>query len=308
MNINRDSLKDAIRTIVVGEFRPVNPVLVYSSTTGRFDIQSHLNPMNPDERVISGQLDTSEGGVSDYIGDATVDEVDELIDGMTDDDITADFLSDIDIPKVARIFDEADGYHICDDALDHLDARGPAHRTKADAIRAAVESGYTHATGSGTYWDGVRRITRDTAYAATDFARAGGRSRSESKVAASRENGRKGGRPTYKSAIEEILIAAGDMFSGNEPDETAAEWADEGFTPEQVQSWVDVGCWDALTAAALRDAKVTPERAAERAADLIDAAGGKIEAADVYTDGSPMYATCNGDLSLDEFVGDSEAE
>jgi len=43
-------------------------------------------------------------------------------------------------------------------AYNMLDARGGGHRTKADAMRAAAFDGYTHATGSGCYWEGVRRI------------------------------------------------------------------------------------------------------------------------------------------------------
>ena len=61
--------------------------------------------------------------------------------------------------KTARIFEESTGmYHICDDDGPLLDARGRGHRTKADAMRAAAYDGYTHATGSGTWWEGVRRI------------------------------------------------------------------------------------------------------------------------------------------------------
>lgn len=62
--------------------------------------------------------------------------------------------------RVARVFEEGDGYHVCGDDLDYLDARGAAYRTKAAALRAALESGYTHATGSGCPWQGVRVIPR----------------------------------------------------------------------------------------------------------------------------------------------------
>jgi len=57
--------------------------------------------------------------------------------------------------KTARIFADVGGYYWCDDELDYLDARGKAHRTKADAQRAAKEAGYTHAVGSGSYGDGI---------------------------------------------------------------------------------------------------------------------------------------------------------
>lgn len=56
--------------------------------------------------------------------------------------------------RVARIFREASGYHICSDSLDYLDARGTGYRTKAAALRAAREAGYTHAIGSGCYRTG----------------------------------------------------------------------------------------------------------------------------------------------------------
>lgn len=61
--------------------------------------------------------------------------------------------------QVARIFEEVTGkYHYCDDSLDCLDARGHGYDTKAGALRAASYDGYTHAVGSGCYWDGIRRI------------------------------------------------------------------------------------------------------------------------------------------------------
>ena len=65
--------------------------------------------------------------------------------------------------RVARIFEDVGGYYVCDDALDYLDARGMPHATKAAALRAAATDYgdgefYTHAVGSGTYWDGVRAI------------------------------------------------------------------------------------------------------------------------------------------------------
>ena len=59
---------------------------------------------------------------------------------------------------VARIFDDVGGYYVCSDAINHLDARGRCYPTKAAAMRAAAEMGYTHCAGSGTYYDGVRAI------------------------------------------------------------------------------------------------------------------------------------------------------
>ena len=54
----------------------------------------------------------------------------------------------------ARIFADVGGYFVCDDGLDYLDARGYAHASKADALRAAYRKGYTHAVGSGCYRSG----------------------------------------------------------------------------------------------------------------------------------------------------------
>ena len=68
----------------------------------------------------------------------------------------------MDTRKVARIFSEADGYHVGDDKLDYLDARGKPFRTKAAAMRYALTNGYTHAVGSGTYWDGIKTIPKAT--------------------------------------------------------------------------------------------------------------------------------------------------
>lgn len=53
--------------------------------------------------------------------------------------------------KTARIFESTGGYYVCNEELDYLDARGPGYPTKAQAMRAAYESGYTHCTGSGSY-------------------------------------------------------------------------------------------------------------------------------------------------------------
>jgi len=55
--------------------------------------------------------------------------------------------------KKIYIFEDVDGYHICD-VDGPLDTRGKAYSTKAAALRAALQDGYTHAEGSGTYRDG----------------------------------------------------------------------------------------------------------------------------------------------------------
>ena len=60
--------------------------------------------------------------------------------------------------KTARIFEDVGGYFVCDESSKFLDARGRPYGKKSDALRAASYMGYTHAIGSGTYWDGVRKI------------------------------------------------------------------------------------------------------------------------------------------------------
>lgn len=57
--------------------------------------------------------------------------------------------------KTARIFYDVKGYYVCDDAGKFLDTRGHAYPTKAEALRAALCNGYTHAVGSGCYRDGA---------------------------------------------------------------------------------------------------------------------------------------------------------
>lgn len=53
---------------------------------------------------------------------------------------------------IARIFRHTDGLiYVCDDSAPGLDARGEGFTTKAAAMRAALDFGFTHARGSGTY-------------------------------------------------------------------------------------------------------------------------------------------------------------
>lgn len=61
---------------------------------------------------------------------------------------------------VARVFEDVGGYFVCGEDLGFFDARGTPAKNKAEALRRAVMCGYTHAVGSGTYWDGVRRIPK----------------------------------------------------------------------------------------------------------------------------------------------------
>lgn len=63
--------------------------------------------------------------------------------------------------KVARIFEDVGGYHICDDSLSYLRMSDYPLQTKAEALRSAFYNGYSYAIGSGTYWGNkVRKIPR----------------------------------------------------------------------------------------------------------------------------------------------------
>lgn len=46
--------------------------------------------------------------------------------------------------KTARIFQEPDGFHWTPTEIPFLDARGPAHATRQEAMRAAYNAGRTH--------------------------------------------------------------------------------------------------------------------------------------------------------------------
>ena len=63
--------------------------------------------------------------------------------------------------KVARIFEDTNGYQVCSEDDEMLDARGKSYPNKSSALRGASYSGYTHAIGSGTYWGNkVRAIPK----------------------------------------------------------------------------------------------------------------------------------------------------
>jgi hypothetical protein len=62
--------------------------------------------------------------------------------------------------KVARVFEDVNGYYFCDNTEKCLDMRGTAHPTKISVMRAAYRAGYTYCTGSGSYHPfKVRRIS-----------------------------------------------------------------------------------------------------------------------------------------------------
>lgn len=61
---------------------------------------------------------------------------------------------------IARIFEDVGGYYVCDERLNYFDTRRYRHPNKSSALRSALRNGYTHAIGSGCYWQGVKKIPR----------------------------------------------------------------------------------------------------------------------------------------------------
>ena len=103
-----------------------------------------------------------------------------------------------------------------------------------------------------------------------------------------------------------VLNSHGPRFSGNHVEDMAQEWLDYDFTPAEADSWCEIGVWDAATAAEFRDAGLSPAEAAAAAERLIEAE--KAEWTDEswgfsrYTDGCPIYAACNHDISPDVII------
>ena len=100
--------------------------------------------------------------------------------------------------------------------------------------------------------------------------------------------------------IASHLLAMGDQYSGGTYRDAlciAQTWIDEDFAPHEVAEWTAVGFWDAATAALLRHHGGKPDELAATAA-ILDSVGG-----DAYTDGSSVYAACNGDIDPLFLVG-----
>lgn len=101
------------------------------------------------------------------------------------------------------------------------------------------------------------------------------------------------------SDIAEILTGHGDRFSGNDAEEVAQEWADYDFSASTVDDWCEIGCWNPATAAELRDAGLTPRQVNDTAERMIDEYE---EPSEEFTDGDPIYAACNNDISVARII------
>ncbi len=92
--------------------------------------------------------------------------------------------------------------------------------------------------------------------------------------------------------MAEVLDARGDRYTGGVVWDMASAWIEAGFAANDAADWMDAGFWDADAAATVRDMGLTADQARERADALADA---EEDAAEVYTDGDPIYSICNGD-------------
>lgn len=104
------------------------------------------------------------------------------------------------------------------------------------------------------------------------------------------------------SMLRAISLQDG-RFTGNCAADEAQDWLDHDFDADSAESWWDIGCWDAATAAEWRDAKLTPSQI-EIAAKKLREEENKDDVYDhgsEYTDG-PIYAACNGDILAERLI------
>jgi hypothetical protein len=102
--------------------------------------------------------------------------------------------------------------------------------------------------------------------------------------------------------IADILKAYGELFHGGQPEEVAAEWVEAGVTDlDAVDGWCQANVWEPRVAAALRAAHVSPQRLGDIAARMTSGMSAA-EMRDRWTEGCPIYAACNGDISVDDLI------
>lgn len=100
-------------------------------------------------------------------------------------------------------------------------------------------------------------------------------------------------------AMVAMLRRHGDRFTGNNVEDEAQGWLDHDFDADDASGWCEIGCWDAATAAELRDGGLSPQAAHDAAESLVE---GLEDSAETYTDGDPIYSACNGDTDAQEIV------
>ena len=100
-----------------------------------------------------------------------------------------------------------------------------------------------------------------------------------------------------------VLNSHGSKFSGTNVADEAQEWLDHNFTPATADGWCEIGVWDAATAAEFREAGLTPAEVESAAESLIE---GLDDPSEEYTDGDPIYAACNGDITASVIIEAAE--
>jgi hypothetical protein len=95
--------------------------------------------------------------------------------------------------------------------------------------------------------------------------------------------------------VTAVLLSHGEMFHGGTPADIAQDWIDHDFDADEVDSWCEVGCWDASTAAEFRDAGLSPRQAKE-AADKLD------DQEDERPTYDAIYRACNADLRAQAII------
>lgn len=105
-------------------------------------------------------------------------------------------------------------------------------------------------------------------------------------------------------AMEALLLGNGDRFSGGPGavEGIAEDWIDNGFDADSAGEWMDIGVWDAATAATIRDSGKSPVQITEAADRMIEE-----NESDDYTDGSPIYAACNNDIPAQSIIDECDA-
>lgn len=109
--------------------------------------------------------------------------------------------------------------------------------------------------------------------------------------------------------IMDVLDSYGDRFAGNDAEDTANGWINDGITnPEIVGEWCEIGVWESSVAARMIEENLTPAQVSAGAERMLENLGEDEDSADRYTDGSPIYSVCNRDTSIDDLIEASKQD
>ncbi len=94
--------------------------------------------------------------------------------------------------------------------------------------------------------------------------------------------------------ITNLLIDAGEQFSGSNAIEAARDWLDEGFDASSTRDWVSAGFWSPYLVSKLYEIGIDANEARLISEGLMSRG---------YNWGSsPIDALCNGDIGLESFT------